>query len=66
MPIIIGLASGLFGGLGISLISKGNLILGAGWFFIGLAVAWVLYMRMRDNEKSAVKAEIRRDENSKR
>ena len=45
-------------GLGISLFSKGEMALGAAWFFTGLAIAWAFYMRVRDQEKVAVKAEI--------
>jgi len=62
MPIMIGAASGLMDGLGISLISKGEMLLGAAWFFTGLAVAWAMYMRVREEQKVPVKAEIdRRD-----
>ena len=62
MPIMIGALSGLMDGLGISLFSKGEMVLGAAWFFLGVAVAWSLYLRVRDQEKAPVKAEIdRRD-----
>lgn len=60
MPIMIGTVSGLMDGLGISLFSKGEMALGAAWFFTGLAVAWALYMRVREEQKVPVKSEIDR------
>jgi hypothetical protein len=62
MPILIGAVSGLMDGLGISLFSKGDLALGAAWFFTGLAVAFSLYMRVRDEQKVAVKSKVKRDD----
>jgi hypothetical protein len=53
MPIFIGVVSGLLDGLGISLFYKGEMLLGAAWFLTGLATAFVLYMRVRENEKAA-------------
>ena len=62
MPIMIGVASGLMDGLGISLFSKGDMVLWAAWFFTGVAVAWALYTRVRDENKAAVTAEtVRHD-----
>jgi hypothetical protein len=55
---MIGVASGLLDGLGISLFSKGEMALGVAWFFTGLAVAWALYMRVRDEQKAIGKAKI--------
>ncbi len=58
MPVMIGAASGLMDGLGISLVSKGEIALGLAWFFTGLAVAWALYMRVREEQKVPVKSEV--------
>ena len=57
MPIMIRVASGLMDGLGISLFSKRDMVLWAARFFTGVAVAWALYMRVRDENKAEVKAE---------
>jgi len=62
MPIMIGTVSGFMDGLGISLFSKGEMALGAAWFFTGLAVARALFIRVREEQKVAVKSEAdRRD-----
>ncbi len=61
MPIMIGAVSGLMNGLGIGLFSKGEIALGIGWFMIGLAVAWALYMRVSDEQKALMKAKAHRD-----
>ena len=59
MPITIGLAGGLMNGLGIDLFSKGDTALGVAWFFMGFAVAWALYMRVREDQKVPVKVAIK-------
>ena len=58
MPMMIGLAAGLMNGLGIGLLSKGMTILGIGWFAMGFAVAFALYMRVRDEQKVDVKSDV--------
>jgi hypothetical protein len=62
MPIMIGLVAGLMNGLGIGLLSKGMTVLGVGWFAMGFAVAFALYMRVREEQKVAVKSVVYRDE----
>jgi hypothetical protein len=62
MPIFIGLTGGLMNGLGIDLLSKGEVGLGVAWFFMGFGVAWALYMRVRDEQKVAIKAEIKQND----
>ncbi|APV44711.1 hypothetical protein Dform_01387 [Dehalogenimonas formicexedens] len=62
MPVMIGLVGGLMNGLGIDLMSKGNIALGVAWFFMGFAVAWMLYMRVRDDQKAAVKVAVKHDD----
>jgi len=47
MPMMIGVVGGLMDGLGITLITKGEVILGFAWFLTGVLVAWVLYKRTR-------------------
>ena len=49
-------------GLGIDLLSKGEVGLGVAWFFMGFGVAWALYMRVRDEQKVAIKAEIKQND----
>ncbi|AKG52712.1 hypothetical protein DGWBC_0019 [Dehalogenimonas sp. WBC-2] len=61
MPIKIGLFAGLMHGLGIGLLLKGYIILGIGWFAIGFAVAFALYMRVREEQKVAMKTQAYRD-----
>ena len=63
MPIMIGLVGGLMNGLGIELFSKGNTAIGVAWFFMGFAVAWALYMRVREDQKAAVKVPVKHDDN---
>ncbi|XUW99601.1 MAG: hypothetical protein TUN42_06820 [Dehalogenimonas sp.] len=62
MPVMIGIVGGFMNGLGIDLISKGNYTLGAAWFFMGFAVAWALYMRVREDQKAAVKVTVKRQD----
>jgi hypothetical protein len=63
---MIGLVSGLMNGLGISLLSKGDNLLGMLWFFMGFAVAFALYMRVLEDRKSAVKVTVRKDDEERR
>jgi hypothetical protein len=62
MPTMIGITGGLMNGLGIELLSKGDTALGVAWFFMGFAVAWALYMRVREDQKAAVKVTVKRDD----
>lgn len=62
MPTMIGITGGLMNGLGIGLLSKGDIALGVAWFFMGFAVAWALYMRVREDQKAAVKVVVKRDD----
>jgi hypothetical protein len=62
MPITIGLVAGLMNGLGIGLLSKGMTVLGLGWFAMGFASAFVLYMRVREEQQIAVKTEVYRED----
>ena len=66
MPIMIGLVSGLMNGLGISLLSKCDGLLGVLWFFMGFAVAFALFMRVQEDYRSAVKVPIRKDDEVRR
>ena len=58
MPIIIGLVAGLMNGLGIGLLAKGVTLLGILWFAMGFAVAFALYMRVREEQKVVAKSEV--------
>ncbi|PPD58524.1 hypothetical protein [Dehalogenimonas etheniformans] len=62
MPVMIGLVGGFLNGLGIDLLSKGNYALGIAWFLMGFAVAWMLYMRVREDQKAAVKVAVKRQD----
>lgn len=64
MPLLIGITAGLLDGLGISLWNSGEQLMGFAWVIMGLAVAGVLYMRVRETtQTSAAKVE---DEDHKR
>ena len=62
MPIMIGLVAGLMNGLGIGLLSKGMTVLGIGWFAMGFATAFVLFMRVREEQKIPVKTEVYKED----
>lgn len=53
-------------GLGIELLVKGSSALGIAWFLMGFAVAWMLYMRVRDDEKAAVKVAVTHHDDERR
>jgi hypothetical protein len=65
MPVTIGLVGGLMNGLGIGLLSKGEPALGIAWFLMGFAVAWALYMRVREEQKDALKVAVRHEDNDR-
>jgi hypothetical protein len=66
MPVMIGLVGGLMNGLGIELLAKGSSILGVAWFFMGFAVAWMLYMRVRDDQKALAKVAVKHHDDDRR
>jgi len=63
---MIGVVGGLMNGLGIELLAKGESALGVAWFLMGFAVAWMLYLRVRDDQKAAVKVAIRHQNDERR
>ncbi|MDV2989524.1 MAG: hypothetical protein P3T54_05190 [Dehalogenimonas sp.] len=47
MSLLIGITAGLMDGLGISLWSSGQPLMGIAWVIMGLATAGIMYLRVR-------------------
>ncbi|MGI2335132.1 MAG: hypothetical protein ACRKGH_00565 [Dehalogenimonas sp.] len=49
MPLVIGVTAGLLDGLGISMWNSGEQLMGFAWVVMGLALAGIMYLRVRES-----------------